>query len=380
MIPRSIEPRIRSFLNRKKAIVVLGPRQVGKTTLMRHLFDPQATDIRWYNGEEPQTQELFSDLAAQRLSTLIGDAKIVVVDEAQRIASIGLAVKLLIDNNPKIQFIITGSSALELAAGISESMTGRKYEFNLYPLSFEELAAHTSLLDEIRLIPHRMVYGFYPDVVTQAGLESVHLKDLYGSYLYKDLLAYQQIRKPMVLEKLVKALAMQVGNEVSYNELSQLVGLDKESVERYIDLLEKAFVLFRLPALSRNMRNEIKRGRKIYFYDTGIRNTAINNFNPPGMRQDAGALWENYCVVERMKAIEYHGLAVNRYFWRTHTQLEIDYIEDYGGKLHAYEFKWNPKAKAKFPASFLEAYPGTEIKVITPKNIEEFVMLKDKIQ
>ena len=378
MIPRALAKRILTFLHRQKAIVVLGPRQVGKTTLMKTLFDPRSPDVRWYNGEEPGTQELFNEPSAQRLKTLIGDAKTVVLDEAQRINSVGLVVKLLVDDNPDVQFIVTGSSALELAAGISESMTGRKYDLNLYPLSFEELAAENGLLTEIRMIEHRMTYGFYPNVATQPGFEEKHLNDMYSSYLYKDLLAYQQIKKPEVLQKLVKALALQVGNEVSYNELSQIVELDKEAVERYIDLLEKSFVVFRLPALSRNMRNEIKRGRKIYFYDVGIRNAVLNTYNPLALRTDTGALWENYCIVERMKALEYHGRRVNRYFWRTTTQQEIDYIEEYDGKLYAYEFKWNPKAKVKTQKAFLEAYPGTEIKVITPKNIEEFVMIKDE--
>jgi uncharacterized protein len=207
--------------------VVLGPRQVGKTTLMQSLFDPKSPEVRWYNGEEPSTQELFNDPSAQRLKTLIGNAKTVVLDEAQRIPSVGLVVKLFVDNNSDVQFIVTGSSALELAAGISESMTGRKYDFNLYPLSFEELAAHHGLLTEIRMIEHRMTYGLYPDVATQPGFEEKHLNDLYSSYLYKDLLAYQQIKKPEVMQKLVKALALRVGNEVSYNELSQMAGLDK---------------------------------------------------------------------------------------------------------------------------------------------------------
>lgn len=378
MIPRLLTQRIQAFKGRKRALVVLGPRRVGKTTLMASLFDPRFPGIRWYNGEEPGTQDLFKNPSAQKLKTLIGNAKTVVLDEAQRIESIGLVVKLLVDSNPEIQFIITGSSALELAAGISESMTGRKYDLNLYPLSFGEMAAHIGLLEEIRMIEHRLTYGYYPDIVAQPGLEQVHLNELYGSYLYKDLLAYQQIKKPAVLEKLVKALALQLGNEVSFNEISQLVGLDKEAVERYIDLLEKAFVVFRLPALSRNMRNEIKRGRKIYFYDVGIRNAAINTYNPPGLRNDTGALWENYCIVERMKALEYAGKKVGRYFWRTTTQHEVDYIEEYDGKLYAYEFKWNPKAKVKTQKAFLEAYPGTEIKVITPKNIEEFALIQEE--
>ena len=378
MIPRLLENRIRESLHWKTAIVVLGPRQVGKTTLMRKIFDPAVPGVKWFNGEMSAHRALFADPSDQTLKVAIGNATTVVLDEAQHIPSIGLVVKILVDYNPEVQIVVTGSSALELASGINESMTGRKYEFELHPLSFEEMTRHTDLLSESQLIRHRMVYGYYPKVLTQVGREEENVKELRNGYLYKDLLAYQQIRKPALLENLVRALALQVGNEVSYNELSQHLNLDKEAVERYIDLLEKSYVLFRLPALSRNMRNEIKRGRKIYFHDVGIRNAVISNFNPMEFRGDTGHLWENFCIVERMKTLAYHRKSVNRFFWRTHTQLEIDYVEEYGGKLHGYEFKWNPNAKAKIPKAFLEAYPGSEVKVITPNNFHEFAMLPDE--
>lgn len=378
MIPRILENRIRESLHWKTAIVVLGPRQVGKTTLMRQLFDPTDPSVKWFNGEMSAHRAYFADPSDQTLKVAIGDAKTVVLDEAQLIPSIGLVVKVLVDYNPNVQFVVTGSSALELASGINESMTGRKYQFELLPISFEEMTRHAGFLSESQLIPHRLRYGYYPRVVTQAGREEENVRELCNGSLYKDLLAYQEIRKPALLENLVKALALQVGSEVSYNELSQHLSLDKEAVERYIDLLEKSYVLFRLPALSRNMRNEIKRGRKIYFHDVGIRNALISNFNPMDIRTDTGCLWENFCIVERMKTLAYHRKSVNRYFWRTHTQLEIDYVEEYDGKLHGYEFKWNPKAKAKIPKAFLEAYPGSEVKVITPKNFHEFAMLPDE--
>lgn len=375
MIPRLLEDRIKDRLHRKKAIVVLGPRQVGKTTLMEKLFPPSDRKVRWFSGDESHVRESLSQTASQFLRSQIGAAETVVIDEAQRIPNIGLVIKLLVDTNPQVQFVVTGSSALELAAGINESMTGRKFEFRLYPLSYMEMSAQTSPMEEHSLLPRRMVYGYYPDVVTHAGEETELLVELANDYLYKDLLAYQQIKKPAMLEKLLIALAHQVGSEVSYLELAQLIGLDKETVEHYIDLLEKAFVVFRLPALSRNKRNEIKRGRKVYFHDLGIRNTIIRNFNPLGLRADTGALWENFCIVERMKALEYRGLSVNRYFWRTHTQQEIDYVEEYAGKLHAVEWKWNDrKGRAKVPASFLEAYPGSQTRVVTPGNIAEFLL------
>lgn len=361
----------------KKALIILGPRQVGKTTLLEKLFPPSQPGIRWFNGEDSETRTLFDNPSALRLSALIGNTDTLVFDEAQRIPSIGLVVKMIVDNHKDKKVLVTGSSALELADGVQESMTGRKYELHMYPISFEEIAQQRGFLDAYKLLEHRLRYGFYPEVVTDTGREEENLRNIRNSYLYKDILAYQQVKKPAVLEKLLRALALQLGNEVAYHEAGQLVGLDPHTVERYVDLLEKAFVIFPLQALSRNLRNEIKKSRKIYFHDLGIRNAMINRFNPMEEREDIGALWENFCIVERMKTLEYHGKYVNRYFWRTHAQQEIDYIEEYGGKLHAYEFKWNPGAKTRFPKAFLEAYPGSEIKVITPRNMEEFVMLGD---
>ncbi|MDQ3003323.1 MAG: ATP-binding protein [Fibrobacterota bacterium] len=378
MIPRQLESVIKSHLHQKRAIVVLGPRRVGKTTLMQTLFDPARPEVRWFNGEEVDTRQKFATLTADTLKISLGDAKIIVIDEAQRIDSIGLVVKILVDKYPELQILVTGSSALELADGLFESMTGRSWNFPLYPLSFEELAGKSKLVEALRLLPHRMIYGFYPNVVTSPGQEQKILINLCEGALYKDVLNYQQLKRPALLEKLLQALALQLGSEVSFHELGQLIQSNPETVERYIDLLEKAFVLFRLPALSRNRRNEIKRGRKIYFLDNGVRNALIQNFAPLTLRNDVGGLWENFCIVERMKTLAYHGKYVNRFFWRTHTQQKIDYIEEYEGKLHAYEFKWNPKAKTKIPKSFLEAYPGTEVRVITPDNFHEFAIIKDE--
>jgi uncharacterized protein len=373
MINRKLEALINERLFQGKAIIVTGPRQVGKTTLFRHITRDRMPQTRWFNGDESDTRELFSHATSSKLKALIGEALLVVIDEAQRVENAGIAVKLLVDTFPQLQVLVTGSSALELADSLSEPLTGRKYEFHLFPLSYEELSSFTSTLEERRLLEHRMIFGYYPDVVTHAGNEQELLMNLTSSYLYKDLLAWQQIKKPVLLEKLLQALALQVGNEVTFHELGQLVGIDTETVERYIDLLEKAFVVFRLPSLSRNMRNEIKKGRKIYFYDTGVRNALIKNFNPLAMRQDTGALWENFCLVERMKANQYNLRFANRYFWRTLQQQEIDYIEEYGGSLHAYEFKWNPRKKSRLTRTFTHAYPGSSTAVITPDNFEEFI-------
>jgi predicted AAA+ superfamily ATPase len=232
---------------------------------------------------------------------------------------------------------------------------------------------HTNQLEESRLLEHRLIYGYYPEIVTTAGEEKELLSLLSDSYLYKDLLTLGHIKKSALLEKLLQALALQLGNQVSYNELGRLVGADNATIERYLDLLEKAFIIFRLPSLSRNLRNELKKSRKVYFYDNGIRNAIIKSFNPLAIRNDIGPLWENFLISERTKRNHYAGYWVNRWFWRTLSQQEIDYIEEYNGKLYAYEFKWNPGSKAKFPKSFSKAYPGSETKAITTENYLEFI-------
>jgi predicted AAA+ superfamily ATPase len=303
-----------------------------------------------------------------------GNKKIVFIDEAQRIPNIGLTLKLFTDQIKDVQVIATGSSAFELSSQVNEPLTGRKYEFMLYPLSFSELVHNSGLLYEKRMIEHRMVYGYYPEIVTKPGEEAELLKLLAGSYLYKDLLMLEQVKKPLILEKLLKALALQIGSEVSYHELAQTIGSDSKTIDKYINLLEKTYVVFRLPAFSRNVRNEIKKGRKVYFYDCGIRNAIINSFKPLGSRTDTGALWENYVIAERVKYLRYHNLEITQYFWRTTQQQEIDLVEDAGEQITAYEFKWNPKVKARFPQTFTENYEGSKTYVVSPDNIEGFLM------
>ncbi len=270
--------------------------------------------------------------------------------------------------------VASGSSSFELASFLNEPLTGRKYEYKLYPLSIGELHNHFGEMEESRLLHHRLVYGFYPEVVTKPGEEKEILPLLTGSYLYKDILILENVKKPDALEKLIQALAFQIGNQVSYNELGQTTGLDNETIERYMDLLEKAFVIFRLPAFSRNLRNEIKKSRKIYFYDNGIRNAVIKNFNPPELRNDTGQLWENFLVSERRKGNAYRELWCNTYFWRTYGKQEIDYIEEYAGILHAFEFKWNSKKTKAHFSPFTQAYPQSETKIIHPDNYLEFVL------
>ncbi|GHT16082.1 ATPase [Bacteroidia bacterium] len=357
-----------------KAIILIGPRQVGKTTLLRQLVadEPQETVLS-LNCDEPDVRYLLENVSSTELKNLIGSKRIILIDEAQRVENIGITLKLIIDNIAGIQLIVTGSSAFEINNKINEPLTGRKFEYHLYPFSTAELIAHTSQIEENRLLEQRLIYGMYPDVVNHPSDANELLIQLINSYLFKDILMYQDIRRADNLNKLLTAVALQVGNEVSYNELSRIVGMDKETVERYLDLLEKVFVVFRLPAFCRNLRQELKKSRKIYFYDNGIRNALINNFQPLALRNDVGALWENFLISERKKHNEYNSFYAKTYFWRTHTMQEIDYIEEREGKLFAYEFKYNEHRRAKLPISFADAYPENEFEVVNRTNYLEFL-------
>jgi len=374
MIKRKLIEQIRAKLDSQKALIIYGARQTGKTTLIRNILPEISENVLYLNGDDTDVRELFSSYSSTQLRAIIGKNDVVFIDEAQRIKEIGLIIKIIVDNFPDIKVIATGSSSFELLNNVSEPLTGRKYEFLLYPLSFGEMTEHHGLLDETRLLEHRMLYGYYPEVVTNIGEEKELLKLLADSYLYKDLLILDSISKSAVLEKIVKALALQVGSEVSFNEIAQLVGASPATVEKYISLLEKAFVVFQLPAFSRNVRNEIKKGKKIYFYDNGIRNTVINNFTPLASRADKGALWENFLISERMKRNAYSKTNTETYFWRTKQQQEIDYIEEIDGVLHTYEFKFGEKTKAKLPLTFSKAYPEHSFDVINSQNFVEFLL------
>ena len=374
MISRTISQKITSLFGSRKAILIMGARQVGKSTLLKQLLKDR-NDVLWLNGDDWDVQDLFSTITSTRLRAIIGDNRFVVVDEAQRIPEIGLRLKLITDQVPDVQLIATGSSSFELSSKVSEPLTGRKREFVMCPLTFEEMVNHTQFLDEVRMIPHRMVYGYYPEVVTTPGDERTLLKELTNSYLYKDILSLDGINKPEKLVRLLKALALQIGSQVSYNDIGMLVGLDPKTVERYVDILEKSFVIFRLGTFSRNLRNELKSSRKIYFWDLGVRNAVIGNLAPVDNRTDVGELWENFVIAERMKRNVYMESFAQSYFWRNRQQQEVDYLEEVDGRLHAYEFKWNVrKSKVKCPVSFQSNYPEATYKVITPENVEEFLL------
>lgn len=374
MIKRGIESRIASRLKDKKAIILLGPRQAGKSTLLKMMQTKLKQPLAWWNGDETDTRSLLEHPTSTKLKSLIGRNKTVVIDEAQRIENIGLCIKLVTDNIKNVKVIATGSSAFELANKINEPLTGRKWEYHLYPLSFGEMVAHTGLQEEKRLLHHRLIYGYYPEIITSGGNEQSLLKQLANSYLYKDILTWERIQKPGKLEKLVQALAFQTAQLISYNELGQLCGLNAETVEKYITLLEKAFIVFRLPAFSRNLRNELKKSYKVYFYDTGLRNAVINQFNPVNLRNDTGQLWENWFISERMKYLNNSDKYVNRFFWRTLAQQEVDYIEEADGMITAFECKWNAKAKGGVSRAFNNAYPDAVTHLIHPENAESFLL------
>jgi predicted AAA+ superfamily ATPase len=373
MIERLLYKSIEDKLFKGKIIVLLGARQVGKTTLLKQMLQKQE-HVLWLNGDEMQVQNLFDNASADRLLSEFNGNKIVILDEAQRIRNIGLRLKLVADSDSDIQIIATGSSAFEFANKVNEPLTGRKWEYQLFPLSFGEMAAHHGKMKEMRMLPHRIIYGYYPEVVMNDGDEMETLKLLTDAYLYKDILSWENIKHPDKLHTLLRALAYQIGSQVSLNELGQMCSMDSKTVERYITLLEQCYIIFRLPSYSRNLRNELKTSRKIYFYDNGIRNALIADFNAPEIRQDVGALWENFVISERMKSNGYYRRWVNRYFWRTKQQQEIDYLEEGGGKLHAYEIKWNPKAKTSFTKTFSNAYPQADFQVVTPENIADFLL------
>lgn len=375
-IQRDLKKIIEAKIGKGKVIVLIGPRQVGKTTLLKDILTTysEKKSVQFWNCDEPDIRSALADANSAQLKTLAGKAEFIVIDEAQRIKNIGLTIKLLHDTFPQIQLAVTGSSSLDLSNTISEPLTGRKFEYNLFPFSTHELVQNTSLLDEQRMLSTRLVYGLYPDVVNNPGDEKEILMNIVNSYLYKDVFEFQDIRKPAVIQKLLQALAFQIGGEVSFNELGNLLGIDTATVQRYVDLLEKAYIIFHLHSYSRNVRNELKKSIKIYFYDNGVRNALISNFSTAELRNDTGALWENFLVSERLKNNAFNNIMAKYYFWRTAQKQEIDFLEEKDGKLSAWEFKYNEKkVNSRCPLTFAHNYPGTPFEVVTPKNYVEFV-------
>ena len=373
MIGRLINQSVAADFFQGKVIAVLGPRQVGKTTLLSQLSIP-STETLWLNCDNIDDSQVLENQTTTGLQQLVGNKRYVVIDEAQRVKNIGLTLKMMADTfRDRVQVVVTGSSSLELSNQIYEPATGRIFEYRLYPFSLAELSQHYSVREERRLLEQRLIYGCYPEVVTHPDHAKRILTTIASNYLYKDLLSYNGIRKPEVLSRLLQALAMQVGEQVSYNELSRLIGIDRATVESYIDLLEKCFVIFRLPSYSGNLRTELRHNRKIYFYDNGIRNAILSNFAPLNLRTDAGALWENMMLSERVKHNAYRQSYAQIYFWRTQAQAEIDFVEIEDGTMQAFEFKFNPKKLPRAPKAFTDTYPEAVFQVITPDNYTSFV-------
>lgn len=375
-IPRSIEPKIREWLFKGKIVVIYGARQTGKSTVVKRVLADVSTDSKYLNGDETGTKHLFARAGdASTLGRIVGNHKIVVIDEAQRIENIGLKLKILVDAYPDRQIVATGSSSFDLANKIAEPLTGRTVQFTLYPLSLAELSR---VWDETELsvqLENLLIYGSYPAVITASSLEekTVLLKQLAADYLYKDVLSFDRVKKSEVLQKLTEAVALQTGNEVSYNELSNMLQIGKQTAVTYLDILEQGFILFRLTSYSRNLRQEINRSRKLYVMDTGVRNVLINNLNPLSLRTDAGALWESFIVSEFKKQQFWAASTAPLYFWRTYSQEEIDLVKDEGGVLHAYEIKWQ-KAKPRPPKNWLVAYPASQWRSITKNNFLDVLL------
>lgn len=367
ILKRKVQEIIEKSLFKGKVIIIYGARQVGKTTLVQEIQKKYPANSVYFNCDEPDIRAAFTGKTSTEIKSFLGNKELVILDEAQRIENIGLTLKLIVDNFPEMQIIATGSSSFDLSNKIVEPLTGRKYEFYLYPFSLEELAAEYSPLEINRLLEQRIILGMYPEIVFSGQAAEAKLKSIAKSYLYKDILQFQNIKHAEAIEKLLQALALQIGNEVSYNELAQTAGIDKNTVASYIRIMEQAFIIFRLSPFSRNLRNELKKFRKVYFFDTGVRNALINNFNPLNLRQDTGALWENFAVSERIKHNRNNNLDKNIYFWRTREGREIDYLEEAGGKIYGWEIKW-AEEKFKAPKLFLETYPGSEVNLINRNN------------
>jgi predicted AAA+ superfamily ATPase len=371
MLKRLLENTITSKINGGKAIVLVGARQVGKTTLIRTIL--KELEYLFLDADDPTVRTLLSGPNTEQIRTIIADHKTIFLDEAQRIPGIGLTLKIITDQFKDVQLLVSCSSSFDLGNELNEPLTGRKWEYEMFPICWEEYENSIGFVKSEQQLENRLLYGFYPEVINNQGNEKETLKNMVNSYLYRDILAFSDIRKPEVLDKLLQALALQMGSEVNYNELSQIVGINKITIQNYIEILEKGYIVFRLNSFSRNLRNEIKQTRKIYFYDNGIRNMIIGNFNPLNLRVDKGALWENFLVSERVKQNIYKQTFSKIYFWRTRQQQEIDFIEEKNGEISAYEFKWNNK-KPKFPEKFIEIY-NAKCFMIDRSNFREFVKI-----
>ena len=378
IIERTIKKEVEKWLFKGKIIVIYGPMRVGKTTLVNEIISSYGKEAKYINCDILQNRLALEVQDDKKLREFLGEGKLFVLDEAQRVLNIGINLKILVDTFPHIQIIATGSSSFDLSNKIKEPLTGRTVSFTLFPISLREIWVSApegqGRIDLEEKLPELLRFGSYPEIVSRKAVDPIgYLSEISSNYLYKDALEYDGVKKPDVLIKLLQLIAFQVGNEVSYNELAVKLEVGRNTVIRYIDILEKAFVLFRLPPFSRNLRNEIGKKNKIYFYDLGIRNALINSFKNVDERDDMGALWENFCILERQKLIQDKKWYRNVYFWRTQAKKEIDYIEEYDGQLYGYEFKWSRNPYPP-PEEFLKAYKNSSITIVNKHNYTEFLL------
>lgn len=375
MITRAYEP-LEDHLQPNKVLIIYGPRRVGKTTLLQSYLKQTRLKYKLDSGDDIRTRQILSSQDFAQILAYAEGYELIAIDEAQNIPNIGMALKILVDQIPGIKVLATGSSSFELAGQVGEPLTGRKQTLTLYPLALAELLPTINNFEQRQKLQDFLVYGMYPEVLLaptrQARTEI--LTEIANAYLLKDILAYDRVKSSRTLQDLLKLLAFQVGSEVSMNELGTQLGVDTKTIQRYLDLLEKAFVIVRLGGLSRNLRQEVRNRNKFYFLDLGIRNALIAQFNDLDMRNDVGALWENFMIMERLKYRTYTHLPANMYFWRTYEQQEIDLVEERGGNLFGFEFKWSTNKPSFPPASWAATYPDAEYAVITPSNFNQFAL------
>ena len=373
MIKRRIEDELKNGVIKQKVTLLLGARRVGKTELLKSIFEQNANKSMWLNGEDADTVQLLQNRSIANYQRLLQGISMLFIDEAQTIPDIGNILKLMIDTIKPLHIYVTGSSAFDLVQ-VGEPLVGRSQTFYLYPLAQLELNNYENALQTAQNLEERLIYGAYPEVYTLPTLQEkkLYLNELINSYLLKDILAFEDIRNANKLKDLLKLIAYQIGFEVSLDELGKQLGISKNTVERYLDLLSKVFVVYKISGFSRNLRKEITKTHRWYFADNGVRNALINNFAPLDVRQDIGQLWENYAMIERIKRNTYVNNIPNSYFWRTYDQQEIDLVEEKDGQLVAFEFKWKNE-KAKIPAAFAKAYPEANYSLIHKQNYLEFV-------
>lgn len=373
-IPQKQLKNLKKSISPNRVIVIYGPRRCGKTTLINKFLEKINQRYLLVTGEDIFIQEYLSSQSVEKLKEFIGKNRLLVIDEAQKIKNIGLNLKLIVDNIKDIKIIATGSSSFDLAQNIGEPLTGRKYVLKIFPLAQIEIKEIEEIFQTKANLENRLIYGSYPEIIVSNNNteREKYLKEIINSYLYKDILELEGLKHSNKIVRLLQLLAFQIGKEVSFNELGNQLGMSKNTVEKYLDLLEKTFVVYQLPGFSRNLRKEISKNSRYYFFDLGIRNALINNFNSLKLRDDAGMLWENYIINERIKKQEYSEIFANNYFWRTYDGKEIDFIEERKGKLYGYEIKWQSK-KIKPPKDWLETYKNAEYEIINKDNYLKFI-------